>query len=93
MKAKVNSLQAVLSRAVKEAPEPVPAIDTTPKAAPRARTAGREGTKLIGGHFPPEVSTQLRILAAEVNTTVQALLEEAISDLLTKKGRGAVGRG
>lgn len=26
---------------------------------------GRQGTKLIGGHFAPEVSTQLRILAAE----------------------------
>jgi len=49
---------------------------------------GREGKKLIGGHFAPEISTQLRILAAEENTTVQALLEEAISDLLVKKGGG-----
>lgn len=56
------------------------------KASVPLPSKGREGKKLIGGHFAPEISTQLRILAAEENTTVQALLEEAISDLLTKKG-------
>ena len=48
-------------------------------------TPARVGTKMIGGHFAPEVSTRLRLLAVEEDTTVQALLEEAISDLLTKK--------
>ena len=48
-------------------------------------TPSRVGTKMIGGHFAPEVSTRLRLLAVEEDTTVQALLEEAISDLLTKK--------
>lgn len=53
-------------------------------------TPARAGTKMIGGHFPPEVSTRLRLLAVEEDTTVQALLEEAINDLLTKKaGRKA----
>jgi cob(I)alamin adenosyltransferase len=45
-------------------------------------------TRLVGGHFPPEIGRQLRILAAEDDTTVQALLEEAINLLLAKKARG-----
>jgi predicted transcriptional regulator len=40
---------------------------------------------MIGGHLPRELGKQLRILAAEEDTTVVALLEEAITDLLTKK--------
>jgi hypothetical protein len=60
-------------------------------AAPAAATGkrvvqpGRVGFKMIGGHFPQETSAQLRMVAAEEGTTVQALLEEAIADLLTKK--------
>src|SRR3546814_3147908 len=82
-----NSLQAVLNRAKADgdaAPAPAPAIepvDVSRKAPP----SGRQGTKLIGGHFPPEVSTQLRIIAAEEGTTVQSLLGEALDDLFVKK--------
>ena len=49
-----NSLQAVLNRAKADgdaAPAPAPAIepvDVSRKAPP----SGRQGTKLIGGHFP-----------------------------------------
>src|SRR3546814_6572881 len=71
------------------APAPAPAIepvDVSRKAPP----SGRQGTKLIGGHFPPEVSTQLRIIAAEEGTTVQSLLGEALDDLFVKKGRGRI---
>src|SRR3546814_20228441 len=84
-----NSLQAVLNRAKADgdaAPAPAPAIepvDVSRKAPP----SGRQGTTLIGGHFPPEVSTQLRIIAAEEGTTVQSLLGEALDDLFVKKGR------
>ena len=90
--AKVNALQAVLDRATAggdPAPSPV-----TPAEAPAARAApgGRQGTKLIGGHFAPEVSTQLRILAAEEGATVQSLLAEALNDLFVKKGKSRVAR-
>lgn len=61
-------------------------------ASGRAVQRNRVGMKMIGGHFPLEVSAQLRILAAEENTTVQRLLEEAIADLLTKKAARKVGR-
>jgi hypothetical protein len=91
--AKGNALQAVLDRA-KAGGEPSPP-PATPAEAPAARGAqgSRRGTKLIGGHFPPEVSTQLRILAAEGGTTVQSLLAEALDDLFVKKGRNHVARG
>lgn len=90
--AKGNTLQAMLDRAKGGGDTPVaptPISDSPPaKSAP----IGRQGTKLIGGHFAPEVSTQLRILAAEEGTTVQKLLAEALDDLFVKKGRGRVAR-
>ena len=95
--AKPNALQAVLDRA-KASAEPMSAsvaraVDQG-GVEPTAKTAGstRQGTKLIGGHFAPEVSTQLRILAAEEGSTVQSLLAEALDDLFVKKGRGKVAR-
>lgn len=102
-----NSLQAILNRASAEvapvddkvaAPKrtrarPASAALDEPAPAPaRVVQPGRAGLKMIGGHFPPEVSTQLRMLAAEEATTVQALLEEAITDLLTKKAARKVRR-
>lgn len=78
-----NSLQAVLDRAKAK-----PASDPAPFDPPKA--AGRTGTKLIGGHFAPGVSAQLRIIAAEEGSTVQALLAEALDDLFVKKGKSRI---
>lgn len=92
--AKGNALQAMLDRA-KVAAEP--AMPVAPVPAPKADSiterptvATRRGTKLIGGHFAPEVSTQLRIIAAEEGATVQSLLAEALDDLFVKKGKSRV---
>jgi hypothetical protein len=93
-----NAMQAVLDRAAQAAPPPVPQrVVRSPKAGeegpPRAATferPSRQNTRLIGGHFPPELGRQLRILAAEEDTTIQALLEEAIDLLLAKKARNRV---
>ena len=52
----------------------------------------RTGKRLIGGHFPPEVAKHLKILAAEEETSIQALLEEALDLLFVKKGKGHIGR-
>lgn len=99
-KTAANSLKAVLDRASAPdvpAQAAAPAADNhnsppTRKRGSRSAASGaanitpaRHGTKMIGGHFAPEVSTRLRLLAVEEDTTVQALLEEAIKDLLTKK--------
>ena len=44
-------------------------------------------TKQIAGHCPVEVAWQLRELAVEHRTTVQALLGEALNDLFQKHGK------
>ncbi len=84
-----NSLQAVLNRTAssavpKVAPPQVPADPPTTVRQPPSRT----GKRLIGGHFPPSVAKHLKMLAAEEETSVQALLEEALSLLFVKKGKG-----
>ena len=53
----------------------------------------RKTTRLIGGHFPPEMVHQWHLLVAEEKihgATGQALLHEAISDLFVKKGKNAL---
>jgi hypothetical protein len=93
-----NSLQAVLER---QARSPAEVVPTTPSQAeaearapssPRFHRPSREGRRLIAGHFDPKVAKQLKLLAAEEETTVQALLEEALDLLFLKKGKGAITR-
>ena len=57
-----------------------------PAAASRGRSR-RVRSKHIGGYFEPVVSTQLRHLAVEENTTVQKLLEEALDLLFEDRGK------
>jgi hypothetical protein len=92
-----NTLQAMLDRA-KTAPEAA-SPKTRTKAITKAVAAdqvksktkpSRAATKLIGGHFAPEVSMQLRIIAAEDDTTIQNLLAEALDDLFVKKGKARI---
>lgn len=88
--AKSNTLQAMLDRA-KGSGEAMPTPSPKPDiSSGKPALNGRKGTKLIGGHFSPEVSTQLRIIAAEEGTTVQSLLGEALDDLFVKKGRSRI---
>ena len=99
-----SSLQAVLDRQAAHVPPPQPA---RPAQTHRRKPGGpvdeglggsatrpsREGKRLIAGHFDPKVAKHLRILAAEEDTSIQALLEEALDLLFVKKGRGPVVRG
>lgn len=95
-----NSLQAVLERQVREGTqsEPKQAKPAARKQAPindEARSGkfyrpSREGRKLIAGHFDPKIAKQLKLLAVEDETTVQALLEEALDLLFVKKGKERV---
>lgn len=90
---KGNSLQAVLER--KRTEEERSATGTVPpkRSIPKIRhrkaqtKRSREGTTLIGGHFPRDVGRQLAIIAAEEGATKQALLTEALDMLFTKKGK------
>ncbi len=84
-----NALQAVLDKAKGIEPPP-PAPEPEPIPAPRFSRPSRESKHLIGGHFPKAVAKQLRLIAVEDDTTVQALLEEALDDLFLKKGRAKI---
>jgi hypothetical protein len=41
----------------------------------------------VTGYFPPAVKKQLRIMAAEGDTTIQRLLAEALNDFFAKYGK------
>jgi hypothetical protein len=79
----------------RKAPKPANAAPKTkaaPKPAAEAAPAkffrpSRDNRRFVGGHFEPIVGKQLRMIAVEDDTTVQALLEEALDLLFVKKGR------
>lgn len=53
---------------------------------------GRVGKKAIQGYFDPAVGKQLNQLALDEDTTVQALLAEALDDLFNKRGKPPIAR-
>ncbi|MYC83598.1 MAG: hypothetical protein F4X19_16125 [Acidobacteria bacterium] len=62
-----------------------------PKGTRNGRGRPRQGTRHIGGHFPPETVKQLRLIAVEEDTTSQALLEEALELLFQSRGKRSFG--
>lgn len=42
----------------------------------------RQGKTLIGAHFDPDIKRELKTIAAQEDTSIQALLEEAINNLI-----------
>lgn len=75
---------------------------TTPPNGPSSMTAPsielerkprnpREGKKAVVGYFNPAVSKGLHLLALDNDTSIQALLGEAIDDLMRKHGRHPFG--
>ncbi|CAH2606101.1 conserved protein of unknown function (plasmid) [Rhodovastum atsumiense] len=69
------------------------AVPRLPKAAKqKTKRPSRDGRRFLGGHFEPGVVKAMRMLAAEEDTTVQALLEEAVDLLFLKKGKGRIVR-
>jgi hypothetical protein len=55
------------------------------------RTPARVGKKAVSGYFSLELSQTLNMLALERNTSLQAMLGEAIDDLLRKYGKHPFG--
>ena len=90
-----NSLSAAIADNLTEQeiaqPKPTPvAVKPKPAKKGKARKAKPRETVLVGGHFPPVVLKQLRIIAAEEGRTNQALLEEALDLLFVKKGKAKI---
>jgi hypothetical protein len=65
---------------------PVKAV-AQPTSAGGKRRPSREGKKGILGHFSPELSRALNILAIEEDTSVQALMGEAFDLLMRARGK------
>jgi hypothetical protein len=81
-----------------EARPPTPkAVEPSPVASVGALETGskrrpaREGKKGVLGHFSPELSRALNILAIEESTTVQALMGEAFDLLMRARGKHPFG--
>lgn len=86
--AEITAAAGSTRRTVEPEPQATPDKSPEPERAGGRRSGARPaGTKQIAGHFPEEVSWQLRELAAERRTTVQALLGEALNDLFQKHGK------
>jgi hypothetical protein len=91
--AKKTSLSAALHEASGKKPVISVTSETLPPAvAPTTTEASalppsRKGKKVIAGYFDPAVSKQLRQLALEHDTTVQALLAEALDLLFVERGK------
>ncbi|MCH9806710.1 MAG: hypothetical protein K0U74_03170 [Alphaproteobacteria bacterium] len=90
MTTRENTLKKSLM-GMKEQPKPqLVAVEPAAQAASTNVAPSRKGKKVISGYFDPAASRQLRMLAIEQDTTVQALLEEALNDLFKKHGRSSV---
>ena len=74
----------------KASPRRAERADEVAAAAPRFHRPSREDKRLVAGHFDPKVAKQLKLIAVEDDTTVQALLEEALDLLFAKKGRALI---
>lgn len=71
-------------------PPSTPIFSRAAEANSKRRPA-REGKKGILGHFSPELSRALNIMAIEESTTVQALMGEAFDLLMRARGKHPFG--
>ena len=82
--------KANLSAALHEASgkKPAVAIPTPANSEPAAtairKPPSRLGKRVVAGHFDPVVIRQLKLLAMDNDTSIQAMLAEAINDLFVK---------
>ena len=87
--AKPNPLSQGLSQQARQT-LPVAALaaaapEDTPLRTAKPVPPSRAGRVLIGGHFAPEVQTELKVLAAQERTTVQQLVAEGINAVFARR--------
>lgn len=82
-----NKFAAALKSEKKQA-DPA-AIQQEPEPSPHARPS-RRAAKHVGGYFDPVVSKQLRAIALEEDSSVQALLAEAIDMLFQSRRKPTI---
>ena len=92
---KVADLRHAMQASAKSAGRQVQPADDTNTLDERPKTypenphyrPGRAKMSNVTGYFPPAVKKQLKIMAAEGETTIQRLLAEALNDLFAKYGK------
>ena len=91
---KRRSLDAQLAQRITSVTNPAPAEQVEPTTssppATKPKVNSRTGKKAISGFFEPEVSRQLKALAALEGRTVQGMIGEALNLLFEKYGKDAI---
>lgn len=77
--------------AAPKATEPPSSFAEVTANANSKRRSAREGKKGVLGHFSPELSRALNIMAIEEGSTVQALMGEAFDLLMRARGKHPFG--
>jgi hypothetical protein len=97
MSGKRPSLAESLQRAARqELPPPVTSVSESARSRPAAKpaegfyAATRAGKKKVTATLDPAMHKQLKGLAVERDTTTEALLVEAITDLFAKHGKQSI---
>jgi hypothetical protein len=80
---KTTKLGNALNKATSESKK---VVELEPEQSKDSVPPSRQGKRTIAAHFDPAVAIQLKRLAAENETTVQALLGEALNLLFEKYG-------
>lgn len=70
---------------------PTPTVEAAAVESASTKAKARVGKKAIVGYFSEDMSRQIRVMAIEENTTVQALVGEAIDMLMRARGRHPFG--
>ena len=96
MSKKKPSLKNALISVVNADKPSVPTTPATSKKMGKTRLKlppSRQGKKFVGAYFDPEVSKQLKIIAAETEKTSQTLLAEALNLLFEKYRKNPIAEG
>lgn len=91
---RVNKLKEAM-QGMANAPSLVALPVTPPVEAPAAmpaaeRPPSRQGKRVVSAYVNATAAKQLRLLSVELDTSTQALVEEALNDLFRKYNRSAV---
>lgn len=84
-----NKFAAALKPSKEPVAEGVEEVSAAPAQSPHARPSRRQ-TKHIGGYFDPAVSKQLREIALQEDSSVQALLAEAIDMIFQSRRKPTI---
>jgi len=67
------------------------AAETPPLPITAGKKLSRDGKKMIAAYFPREISKALNQIALDGETTLQAVLGEAIDEYLRRRGQHPFG--